>query len=694
MEHESIYSSTRAKTGQEQLELKERNEQVENLKRIIVERDERIAFLERSILAKNEAISIFERQNHELLQKIHGCELTKREKIEEQMLTGLAERPDTQSSSALILSQAKQDEERFAPTKQISSLHQKPEPFKFEKSLKTSFSSDCTDLNVFWFPYYLAQELKNKDGIDVQRKNWAGRKLPVNQIYTSMETSEECSVIIAAARTAEGHFDRELYLSKHISEETVHNVLGSPLKSMSKEQLISHYIRVVAELRREKEILLAEKTEEIYRLKRNFLREGNDREVRVLKRKLGMMTRKLDEVIKENEKLSVSQIFEDDNWEGISKSKGELQIELRSIFKSITEKERELKALVDKLAEASSKNTQNSSREAQLLNQIAALESEKEDIDIKNRNEIDILQNFLEETVKEKLNTMNLALEEVGELRMQKHSLEDMIQDKDRVLNLALIEKEDQKKQIALMEKLTEEKENKDNEWNNSSNLSVRECEVLKKQNDCLENIILADDRKQGELKKQVVLLEQSVKENKHLLSMALSDLDCIRKQKLILDEIIHNKEDTLNCIMKEEEGKRKQLEAIIAGKESDLILAQTEIRRQVKEIGFLKESLKQKECTLERTLSGIEKEKQQKWLFEAQVQRLEDFIKNMQEGVEVNQKKSKMEVALHIRNIINAFMEFEHMSSCTSVNALALSLSKGILEYPFGGISQLHFKS
>jgi hypothetical protein len=93
---------------------------------------------------------------------------------------------------------------------------------------------------------------------------------------------------------------REPDLSDNFSVETTDIILESSLKSMSKKQLISHYIRVVVALRRDKEILLSEKTEEIYRLKRQCLRErGNGREIAALKRKLGDRTLSL--ALKENE---------------------------------------------------------------------------------------------------------------------------------------------------------------------------------------------------------------------------------------------------------------------------------------------------------------------------------------------------------------------------------------------------------
>ena len=107
-------------------------------------------------------------------------------------------------------------------------------------------------------------------------------------------------MINGTTKIVEGQVTREPDLSDNFSVETADIILESSLKSMSKKQLISHYTRVVAALRRDKEILLSEKTEEIYRLGRQCLRErGNGREIAALKRKLGDRTLSL--ALKENE---------------------------------------------------------------------------------------------------------------------------------------------------------------------------------------------------------------------------------------------------------------------------------------------------------------------------------------------------------------------------------------------------------
>jgi len=289
MGNESICFSIGNKILQEQPVLKEGNAQIDDVEKILLEKDEQIDLLERSILEKNSTMSALQRQNDELLQNIHAVsEYTRRGETEQQvLLNDLVGRSDTQNSLNLSLPQSKWYGERLISEKQILSSQQELELLKFEMSGKT-FSRNS---NGIWLPSSLA-EGKKEDINSVQRNIWA--------------MQEENSMINGTTKIVEGHGTRESYLSYNFSVETVDIILVSPLKSISKEQLISHYMRVVAALRRDKEILLSEKIEEIYRLKRQCLRERcNGREIAILKRKLGDRTKELDEVTG-NEQLAVS----------------------------------------------------------------------------------------------------------------------------------------------------------------------------------------------------------------------------------------------------------------------------------------------------------------------------------------------------------------------------------------------------
>lgn len=74
---------------------------------------------------------------------------------------------------------------------------------------------------------------------------------------------EENSTINGTTNIVEDHVTKDPYLSDNLSVEIEDIILESSLKSMSKEKLISRYIRVMAILRRDKELLLSEKTKEI-----------------------------------------------------------------------------------------------------------------------------------------------------------------------------------------------------------------------------------------------------------------------------------------------------------------------------------------------------------------------------------------------------------------------------------------------
>lgn len=640
MGNESICFSISNKVLQEQLALKDRNAQIEDLERILLEKDEQIALLERSILEKNSTMSAFQRQNDESLQTVHAVrDCTKGGETEHQVMhNDLVGRSDTKNSLDLSLPQSKCYREKLISENQISSSHQELELLKFEMSAKTLSRNS----NAICLPSFLAEGNK-EDIINVQRNIWA--------------MQEDNSAINGTANIVEGHVTRDPYLSDNFSVETADIILKSPLKSMSKEQLISHYIRVVAALRRDKEILLSEKTEEIYRLKRQCLRErGNGREIAALKRKLGYTTKRLDEFIKGNEQLVESIRFSDEESAITSELEDELQYDNRSMLELIAGEEKESKELFDGIG------LEQSSREGYLLVQMEELENEKEDIKATNKNEIDILRICLEETIKDQTMSLNLAIKESAELREQKNMLEDIIWDKERTLSLALKEKEDQKQQIILREKQLEEKENEYKKQQDLLQQSLKECQELKEQNSLLETLTQKKERtlnlltnEQEELKKQVVLLEGAVQENKNCTSAASNALEEARKEKVMLEETIRDRERTLDQIMNEEE-KRMELERVIAEKDIALTFAQKEIENQTNEKFLLKECLEQKEVSLEWALMHIKEKEKQKEFFEAKVQKLQDCITDL----ETNQKQSEMQLARYIRNVMDASLKFE----------------------------------
>ncbi|XP_057840216.2 WPP domain-associated protein isoform X1 [Cryptomeria japonica] len=620
---------------QKQLGLKEDNLQLKDIERILLEKDEQFAWSDRSILVKNTSASSLENQK-QLLQNVHPfestSELTKKGESEKQVINDLMGRSDKDKPFLSRLPESRWDVEALA----LANLHQESKLLKSEKPVKP----DSNNSNGISSIPYLSQIVNNGN-------------------ITTLAAQEENSKIYEMTKVFEGCLNGEPYLSNSISEDTAYLILEAPLKKMSKEQLISHYLRVVAATRRDKERVLAEKTEEIYRLKRDILREkGNESEMRVLRKVLNDTTRKLDEVMKENEKLILSRRFEYKNSGMISDLQDELQAEDRRMTKPHAGNERELKTLSD------SNELDNSSRESYLLNQIVALENDREEIEEKNRNEIDTLRICFEEVIKEKAIALDMALEECVELRKQKHSLDKLIHDKDRGMSLVSMEKEDLRQKIATMENLLEQKRNEFKELNGLFQNMLKEYEELKRNNIYIETLLMEKEksldsakREQDELKRQVSLLEEAVEENKHPADVALNVLEETRKEKLMLEDAIQDRVNAVSIIMKEEEGQRTDFEGIITKKDCAL-----EIEKQIKETLEIKESFEQKKVALEQAMVQIKEEEQKRQFFETNVQKLEDRLQSMQIDLQMEQKQSQMELSRYFNNIMGASLKLENL--------------------------------
>eukprot|EP01018_Ginkgo_biloba_P031094 Gb_05905 [translate_table: standard] len=580
--------------------------------------------------------------------------------------------------------QVRWDEGRLALMNEISSLRQELEQLKIEEPVKSTFSSDGGSSNGFQFLSRLTQEVKNGDSTDLKRKDRRASRFVASQLSTDTVRLEENHATIATGKVAEGHSTRELDSSEHIPTDST-DVLESPLKSMSKEQLMAHFKRVVAELKRQRECIVEEKTEEIYRLKRDFLRErdscnSRDKEFEALKKRFSEVTRKLDKVVEENDKLSVSRMVEDKNYEIVCKLKDELQEEKKSLLEMVTKKEKELKVLSDKFSDALRENTEHLSTEMRLLKQIAELETKREEMDIQNRNTIDILRTLFEETVEEKCTTLNLLLKEREEIMKQKILFEDMMHAKDRAFNLAFSEKEDHKQRIALLEKLIEEKEIASGlasghleefghmeKQKASLDFALKECEELKKQKVWLESVIVNKDsaidlvtKEQEELKKQVISMKEAMEVKENALQILLSNFEEAKKEKISLEGIIQEKENTLCLFAKKEEDQRKQFDVVIAEKENARTLVARNVQEQEKTINSLKETLEQKELSLKSAIRGKEEAEQWKSLLEADVEKLWDVIKNMEGDLETVQNQNKIEAAQCIHDNMDASLEFE----------------------------------
>lgn len=244
--------------------------------------------------------------------------------------------------------------------------------------------------------------MQNGEANDGHRKDRTLRRFSTGQLSTDMSKLDDSCGTAVTGKVGEAQLTKELDLSVHTSLEFA----DTP---DSREQLIEHFKRVLAERTRRTECILEEKTEEIYKLKRDLMRgkDGTylkkDKELNALKKRIAEITRKLDNIVEENEKLSscVGEV-QDQNYFLVCKLKDEMKAERRHSFEKVRQKENELKALSDKLSDALRKDKDCLFRESDLLKRIADLESEREIIDIMHLCEADILDTIFKETINEK----------------------------------------------------------------------------------------------------------------------------------------------------------------------------------------------------------------------------------------------------------------------------------------------------
>ncbi|KAH9288243.1 hypothetical protein KI387_032360, partial [Taxus chinensis] len=527
------------------------------------------------------------------------------------------------------------------------------------------------------------QGVKNGEANDGQRKDWALRRYSTGQISAS-KLDDSCRTAVTG-NVAEAYPTKELDLSVHTAIEFADNP-ESPLKSMSKEQLVLHFKRVLAEQKRQTDCFIGEKTEEIYRLKRDLFKDGThlkkDKELNILKKRISEITRKLDNVVEENAKLSSCVVEDQDqNYELVCKLKDEMQAERRHLLAKVREKENELKALSDKLSDASRKDTDHSIRESHLLNSIADMESERKVIDIMHLYEVDILITLFQETVSEKDIALNLILKEQDENIKQKISLEKMVHEKDRAMDMVFGEKEGLKRQVVSLEKLIEDEKNASGlvpsqlkeieqieKQKISLDLALKDCEELKKQSICLESILHDKEdsmdsarREQEELRKQVLSLKEFIEEKDKTLKMTLTELEKARKENIKLERFIQDKENMIDLSIKKEQYQMKQFEAIITKKENALALAARNDKEHKETITSLQKTLKHKELCLQSAMEDKEEGENQKYLFQAEVQRLKTSLKNLEVQTETAQKLYKIELTKFVHKIMDTSLQLEH---------------------------------
>ncbi|CAL9041281.1 unnamed protein product [Musa banksii] len=157
------------------------------------------------------------------------------------------------------------------------------------------------------------------------------------------------------------------------------------LNHMNKEELLFYFKTEMTKMRRRHDSALLEKTEELFRLKREFLKERGssvlrkDKELEHLREKVPGFILKLDEILVEKETL-LELYNHDDELQSFKEKNCSLVYENKRVRNLLMEKTNELKCLSAQISDVANQKALHSSAEANYLNQLKKLTSVIEDV--------------------------------------------------------------------------------------------------------------------------------------------------------------------------------------------------------------------------------------------------------------------------------------------------------------------------
>ncbi|PKA66023.1 hypothetical protein AXF42_Ash010432 [Apostasia shenzhenica] len=168
------------------------------------------------------------------------------------------------------------------------------------------------------------------------------------------------------------------------------------LKHLSKEELAAFYKTEMTKMRRQHDKAMEEKTEELFRLKRQFLKEKaslisrKDKELEYVRKNIPQIILKLDDILLDKERFLV--VFDDcDELCALQHKADSLFLENQRLRGVITGNRKEIEFLSSEVLDAQSQLLVHSSEEASLLLQIEKLKENLIDIEIEanTKDELD-----------------------------------------------------------------------------------------------------------------------------------------------------------------------------------------------------------------------------------------------------------------------------------------------------------------
>ncbi|CAA6668082.1 unnamed protein product [Spirodela intermedia] len=406
---------------------------------------------------------------------------------------------------------------------------------------------------------------------------------------------------------------------------------SSLLLHMSKEELISHYKTEISEMKRQLESSIQEKTEELFRWKRQFLKER----LEALKKRLPDISLRLDGVLLDAKNFYAVQDDHDKTF-SFKQRIDALLLENKSLRDLLASKSKEVDRLASQVSEAAKRMTKYSSLEKTLLKKKRKLEWEIEDAETETfiRSQIDtcilselihdsecrgedahteteIMEKFMAAVVSQKDKALDLEVEKAERLRQEVASLSTLVNERDiafssevkksETLSKELEKAEQLKKEVLLLSTLVREKDI-------TLSLEVKRSEELSQELVSLRGFI-------EEKNMLIVDLESKLRKQKQDLDQDSEELSKLKAQ---VDEQERSlwgyraESDLVKSRLDEAMKKIGQSDAEIFDLNQKLALASNNMREAEKEKIMLYNIIQEKENRLSSATARVDEQTQQ----------------------------------------------------------------------------------
>jgi hypothetical protein len=253
------------------------------------------------------------------------------------------------------------------------------------------------------------------------------------------------------------------------------------LNGMSKEEIITYFKSEMSKLKRMHELDLQEKTEELFKFKREkgLLTLKNDVEFEPLRKKIPQIISRMDQIISKNIKMPSLCMTNDGLDERCISAKriDSLYYENQHLRGLLADNMKDVKELSSQLSEASKEMSIQLSSEDDLLRQIAKIKEEYEDLQIEAGVRDGVYQTITRKLLDDSMNSMHDA---ATNFSTELSSLEAMISEKEKALCLSNEENRMLKEKIAELEQCLIQDKQEDPEVikQESTEIILRDIEV------------------------------------------------------------------------------------------------------------------------------------------------------------------------------------------------------------------------